>query len=130
MFRNYLKIAFRNLLRYKAFSFINVFGLAIGIACVILILLFVRDELGYDHFHAKADRIYRIITQYKEDGHTSGIAIGEHKLGPLLKTDFHEIEEVVRLGQVNLEVRYPRPDGNKVFIENHFYLADSNFFNV
>jgi putative ABC transport system permease protein len=126
MLKNYLKIAVRNLLRYKAFSFINVFGLAIGIACVVLILLFVSDELSYDRFHTKADRIYRIITHYNQDGNSNTIAMGEHKLGPLLQTDFPEIKEIVRMSQVNPIVRV----GDQVFQENRFYIADANFFKV
>jgi len=120
MFQNYLKVALRNLKRYKAFSFINVFGLAIGISCVVLILLFVQDELSYDRFHTNAHRIYRVLTTYKQDGNENTIAITEHKLGPLLKTDFPQIEEVVRLGQVNPVVRYE----DKIFRENRFYIAE------
>ena len=59
MLKNYLKITFRNFLKHKGYSFINVFGLAVGIACCLLILLFVVDELSYDKYHEKADRIYR-----------------------------------------------------------------------
>ena len=65
MFKNYFKIAFRNLIRFKAYSLINIFGLAIGIAACILILLFVRDELSYDKFNEKADRIYRVHSMGK-----------------------------------------------------------------
>ena len=61
MFQNYLTIAVRNLLRHKGYSAINVLGLSIGIACCILILLYVQDELSYDQFHEKHDRIYRLV---------------------------------------------------------------------
>jgi len=60
MLRNYFKIAIRNIKRHKGYSFINISGLAIGMACCILILLYVTDELSYDKFHEKSDRIYRI----------------------------------------------------------------------
>ena len=60
MIFNYLKIAFRNLARHKAFSLINISGLAIGMACSIFILLWVRDELSYDQFHMHANRMYRL----------------------------------------------------------------------
>ncbi len=60
MLRNYIKIALRNMNRHKGYSFINIFGLAIGMACCILILMYVTDELSYDKFHEKSDRIYRI----------------------------------------------------------------------
>ena len=63
MLRNYFKIAFRSLWRAKAHSFINVFGLGLGIACCILIALFVHDELTFDTFHSKADRIYRVYSR-------------------------------------------------------------------
>ena len=65
MFKNYLKIAFRNLIRFKVYSLINVFGLAIGVAACILILLFVRDELSFDKFNKNADRIYRVHSKGK-----------------------------------------------------------------
>jgi putative ABC transport system permease protein len=68
MFRNYFKVAFRNLMRYKFYSFINIFGLAIGIACFTLITLFVLDEISYDQFHSKSDRIYRVVGKLETDG--------------------------------------------------------------
>ena len=61
MLRNYLKIAWRNLVRQKGYTFINVFGLAIGLACCLVIFLYVQDELRFDRFHTKANQIYRII---------------------------------------------------------------------
>ena len=60
MFKNYFKTAFRGLIKYKEYSIINILGLAIGMACVILILLFVREELSFDQFHENKDRIYRV----------------------------------------------------------------------
>ncbi len=60
MLKNYLKIAIRNLLKNKGYSLINIFGLAIGMTCCVLILLFVQDELSYDAFHTKRDRLYRL----------------------------------------------------------------------
>ena len=60
MISNYLKVALRNLLKHKAYTFINVVGLAIGLACCVLILLYVKDEVSYDRYHTKADRIYRV----------------------------------------------------------------------
>ncbi len=66
MIKNYLKIALRTLQKYKGYAFINIFGLAIGLACCLLIVLFVRDELSYDRFHEKADRTYRIVRQERD----------------------------------------------------------------
>ena len=63
MFKNFLKVAWRNIIRYKSFSFINILGLTIGIACSILIMLFVFYETSYDSYHEKADRIYRVAVR-------------------------------------------------------------------
>ena len=68
MFRNYLKVAVRNLLRHKIYAFINVLGLAVGIAASVLIFLYVKDETSYDRFHAKSDRIYRITADWSNKG--------------------------------------------------------------
>lgn len=68
MFKNYLKIAARNLFKYKGYSLINIGGLAIGIACCLLITLWVIHELSYDRFHADADHIYRVAEIFREDG--------------------------------------------------------------
>ena len=64
MIKNYFKIAWRNLLKYKGFSAINIFGLAIGMACTLLTFLFVKDELSYDQYHKNADRVYRSLVFY------------------------------------------------------------------
>ena len=72
MLSNYLKVALRNLLRHKGYSFINVFGLAIGMASCVLIMLYVQDELSYDRYHEKAERIYRVSRQWtNSDGKIS-----------------------------------------------------------
>jgi putative ABC transport system permease protein len=65
MIKNYLKIAFRNLWRHRAFSFINIMGLSVGMAACFLIFLYIQFELGYDTFHNKADRIYRVVADIK-----------------------------------------------------------------
>src|SRR6266542_4402627 len=63
MFKNYFKIAFRNLARNKIYALINIAGLSIGLACAMLIILYVKDEVSYDRFHANVNNIYRIVTQ-------------------------------------------------------------------
>jgi len=65
MFKNYLKIAVRNLLKHKTYSFINLAGLAIGIACCVLMLLFIHEEFSYDRFHVNAERIYRVGNEWQ-----------------------------------------------------------------
>ncbi|MCG6912750.1 ABC transporter permease, partial [bacterium BMS3Abin03] len=65
MFTNYIKVAIRNLKKYKGYSFINILGLSVGMACTILILLWVQDELSYDRFLPDSDRLYRVIDSEK-----------------------------------------------------------------
>ena len=81
MFRNILKIALRNIKKNKAYTLINVFGLSVGLACSIIIILFVINELTYDSYHNDADRIYRIISETKSP--TRGISFRPYTPGPL-----------------------------------------------
>src|SRR5688572_14311835 len=94
MLRNYLKVAFRNLVQHKAFSFINIAGLAIGMSCSILIMLWMQDELSYDKFHARADHIYRITASLEElDVHA---AVSSAPLVPTFKSEIPELRDAVR----------------------------------
>jgi putative ABC transport system permease protein len=127
MLHNFLTIAFRNLWRNKAFSAINISGLAIGIATCLIILLFVRNEMSYDQFHEKADRIVRVVFR----GSINGELMKEgHVMPPTaqtLKTDYPEVLEATRFrGAGTPIVAY----GDKKFKEGSFALADSNFFSV
>ncbi|TFG78471.1 MAG: hypothetical protein E4H23_07780 [Chrysiogenales bacterium] len=70
MLKSYLKIAWRNIVRHKGYSFINIFGLAVGIACCLLIAIWVQNELGFDRFNEKADRIHRVYQQLTVNGQT------------------------------------------------------------
>ena len=96
MFRNQLLVGLRALIRSKTYSAINIFGLAVGLAVAASIFSWVQHELGYDRQHEKYDRIYRIVRETSPNGgsYSSG-TIG--RLGPALKTNFPEIEEVVRM---------------------------------
>ncbi|MCK4646329.1 MAG: ABC transporter permease [Candidatus Aminicenantes bacterium] len=128
MFKNYLKVAFRNIWRHKVYSLINILGLAIGIALCILILVYVQDELSYDSFHEKADRIYRIAQLEDHDGEL----LHYMRIGPgiteKMKIDFPEAaEKTVRLlpaGEVWTKF------GDKLFREDRVYVADETFFDI
>lgn len=128
MFKNYLKISLRNLRKYPAFSFINISGLAIGMTCFILILLYVRDELSYDKYHENAGRIYRITREWFNSDGTSSLHLGHvaPPIGPLLRNDFPEFTEVVRLWQDNPLLNYR----DKFFLEEDFFFVEENIFNV
>ncbi|HSP88213.1 MAG TPA: ABC transporter permease, partial [Ignavibacteriaceae bacterium] len=123
----YIKIALRNLVRFKAFSAINIIGLAVGMACCILILLYVFDELSYDRFHAKADRIYRITVDGALGDNEFVAAVSPPTLMKTLIQDYPEVEATTRFKTFGFPVlRY----GDKVFSEEKFYWVDSSFFDV
>jgi len=128
MFKNYLKIARRNLLKHKAYSFINIAGLAVGLACCLLISLYVKDELSYDRYHPKADRIYKVATDARNPEKQSQFALTPAPLAETLVRDFPEVETATRLFTFFGEglVTY----GEKRFTEPSIYFGDSTFFNV
>ncbi len=127
MFRNYLKIALRNLVKHKGYSFINVGGLAIGLACCFLIVLFVRHELSYDQFHTQAPRIYRLLHASKQDPSRRS-ALSASAYAPHLVHDFPEIEQAVRFftnaGPANLK------HDSEVRTINGLVFADASIFKV
>jgi len=127
MFKNYLIIAFRNIKKYKIYSFINISGLAIGMACCFLIVLFIQDELSYDRYHAKADRIYRLVDSFDSEGELSrDFALSSAPFAPTLKQDFPEVEDAVRI--------VPKRDmvslGEKKIYEDDLIYADASIFNI
>ncbi|MDE2845612.1 MAG: ABC transporter permease [Gemmatimonadota bacterium] len=128
MLRNYLTIALRNLLRHKGYSAINVLGLAIGIACCILIMLYVQDELSYDRYHEKRDRIYRLAESATVAGRPIEAAITPAPWAPVLKEEYPEIERITRIKPPGSRwlIRYKE---NR-FYERYFIFADSSVFDI
>ena len=129
MFQNFFKIAFRNLVRHKAFSFINITGLAIGLVCFIFILLWIQDEVSFDNFHQDADRIFITGLDYKI-GNQEGRGIKcNPPLAPAMMAEIPEIESATRfLHAINKLVTYK--DGDVSFLENGIFYADSTIFDV
>src|ERR1043165_255992 len=98
MFKNYFKIAYRNLLKHKSTSFINIFGLAIGMTCCLLIMLFVKDELSYDRFNQNAGNIYRIVKDFvNDDGTKIPDATTPPALAPAVQRDLPEVAYATRV---------------------------------
>ena len=125
MVKNYLKIALRNLLRYKTYSFINILGLAIGIAACILILLYIQNELSYDKFYKNANLIYRVYVNSLINNQESCNCRTAAPLGNTIVRDFPEVITFTRIGFFgNHALKY----GDKVYRERRIYTADSNFF--
>jgi len=126
MFKNYIKIAARNLVKKKIFSFINIFGLAIAIAFCILIFLFVRDEMTHDSFHQNADRLYRVNVLTKEDdGSMEAHAMTPPPLGPAFKQEFPEILHMARFKKRGDVVLYQGQSSRESIA-----LADPDFFKM
>ena len=90
MLKNYIKVAFRNMYRHKGFSFINIAGLAIGMACAMLIFLWVQDELSYDRFHKDVEDIYRVAREVKQPGQTYHTIYTSAELCRVLRDEFPE----------------------------------------
>lgn len=127
MITNFFKIAWRSLWNKKAFSAINIIGLAIGLATCILILLFVQSELNYDRFNLNADRIYRATLNGKIGGREINIAAAPAPIGPALSSDYPGIELYTRLSREgSFLVNYE----NEKFKEERVVFADSNFFSI
>ena len=98
MFKNYLTVALRNMMRHKGYSAINIAGLALGMACCILVLLFVQDEFRYDAFHTHADRIYRVVTETQSRGSATTVRAGASgALASSLPESFPEVEATMRI---------------------------------
>jgi putative ABC transport system permease protein len=130
MFKNYLKIAFRNFKRHKGFHFINIAGLSIGMACCAMILLFIKDELSYDRFHKKADRIYRVVFCSSDEDTLPTNANGSFGVGPALKRDFPEVIETVRIRKMGQSVKVYIGHKDKKFYEGRFFFAEPSIFIV
>lgn len=123
MLKNYFKIAWRNIVRHKAYSILNISGLAIGMACSIFILLWVQNELSFDKFNTNAKEIYRLTCNaedFKAAVSPAGMAAG-------LQSGMPEIKSTVRISKPSTEVLEA---GTKKFEEKNIYYADSNFLQM
>jgi putative ABC transport system permease protein len=132
MLQNYLKIALRNLLRNKVYSFINIAGLALGLTVSMLILLFVSHEVSFDKFHAKADKIFSILGENEYDGMQYTFNDFSAKLGPILKENNSQVLNYTRLREYNFSktaIQNPKESSLK-FAEKHFMFAEPSFFEL
>lgn len=124
MLRSYFVIAFRNLVKHRIYTVINVAGLALGLACCVLVILFVQREYAYNRFHEKGDRLYRILRESSQDTWNIRPSVSG-ALGPALESDFAGVESTVRIwgGRTWLQAN------DRVFSKGLF-VADPNFFEV
>lgn len=125
MFKSYFKIAWRYLFRNKIYTTINISGLAIGVACALLIMVFVRSELSYDRFNSKADRIYRLWQYEKSDGQEFKNTVTSVPAGPAIQRTYPEVEAMCRVNVFNTLVK----KNNQSFNEN-ITMVDSTLFRI
>ena len=136
MIHHFLQIAWRNLVKRKMYSFINVAGLAIGMTCCLLITLYIKNELSYDQYHTKKDRIYRVLQSFRsvQPGVNPGPPTpeeywvwGNAPVGPALQADFPQIEKMVRfMSPSSLLLQH----GEKRFQQDNITFMDSTAFSV
>ncbi|MGN6541370.1 MAG: ABC transporter permease, partial [Ginsengibacter sp.] len=126
MFKNYFKIAFRNLWKNKVFSFINLMGLTVGMTACFLIFLYVKFELSYDAFNTKADRIYRLVTDLKTPSDNLHIGVTSWAFAPKIKSELPEVQSFTRVSHGSFLIT----KGDVKFQEDKTLFADSSLFHV
>jgi putative ABC transport system permease protein len=125
MIRNYFKVALRNILKYKFFSAINIFGMTIGITSCLLLILYVTNELSYDQFHADAGRIYQVGLHGKLGGQDIRVANTCPPMAAAMVADIPEVQDATRIHNWYQAVV---KNGDKIFTEEKVFYVDSNFF--
>ncbi len=127
MFKNNFVTAYRNLIRKPGFTLINITGLAIGLAACMLILLYISDEMSYDKFHSKSERIYRL---YNKSLIGNNEFEGTYTPSPLAETMLHEFPEIEKITRLWNRSQRSFRVGESTFIEDNFFFADSSFFEI
>ncbi len=128
MFKNYLKIALRNLFKQKIYSIINIFGLSLGLCCCILIMLYIQDELSFDRFHENADQIYRVVVEIRYKEKLDHFAHTPAPLAPAVLQEFPEILNAVRFSTSRSHELIAYQE--KQFWEDGLIMADPSIFDV
>ncbi|MBU7577300.1 MAG: ABC transporter permease, partial [Flavihumibacter sp.] len=128
MLTNHWKIAYRSLVKNKFFTTLNIVGLAAGLTCFLLIMLYVTNELGYDRYHENSDRIYRINSDIVMGGTELNLAVASDPMGELLKKDYPEIEEYTRI--YNSSGAKMIKKGSAFLNEPKVAHVDSTYFDV
>lgn len=127
MFKNYLKIALRNIWRHKVYSLINIAGLAIGIACCILMILYIQDDLSFDQFHENKNELYRVVGDLQIGDQISRLARSPNPLGPTLNKEYPEVVNFTRFQGFD---HWHVESGDKHFLNDLLAVADPSFFEM
>ena len=127
MFRNYMIVGWRNLIRHKAISSINILGLAVGFACCILLGLFLRHERAVDKHHEHVERIFRVITVFKDEGEEAHLSLNGNIISPWLQRNFtEEVQAGVRMYPTQQVLNYQ----DQMYKERRLWYADSSVFDI
>lgn len=127
MIKNLFLIAIRNFRKDKWYNLLNILGLTIGISFSLFLIFYIRDELNFDRYNKKADRIYRIVSYIQEKDKNTNWTITQFPLGPTVAKDFPEVEEAVRFAP---RERTLFKNGESNYYETKLYYVDSNVFKV
>src|ERR1700722_3291976 len=135
MFKSYIKTAWRNVLKSKMFSFINIIGLSVGLTCCMLITLYILNETSYDAYHINGDNIYQLGTEFIGIGNFSKLPNTPAAMARTMQNVFPEIKQTTRLARLFSEdktlLQYNSKNGEaKSFYETKGYLADSTYFQM
>src|SRR5436189_930510 len=135
MIKNYFKVAWRNLVKNKVFSFINIFGLSVGLTSCMLITVYIYNEVSYDKYHKNIDRLYQLATTFVKDGKEDKTPNTPAPMADAMKQEFPEISETARIMKLFAEdktlLQYKDAGGSqKSFYETRGYLADPTFFKL
>ncbi len=125
MFNNYLKTAFRNIKKHKSFTVINISGLSIGLACCIILAIYINSELSFDNYHTKKDRIYRVGEEMAYANFNARQTGTNGVIAEALKSNYPEVEETTRFRYMRTSVKY----NEKQFTER-FHYTDNAVFNI
>jgi len=126
MFKSYLRVAGRNLLKNKLYSGINIFGLSIGLTCCLAIGLYIHDEFSYDRFHPRSADIYRVGEHQKQMDKEYDLVVTPGQPGPSLKSDFSQVQQTCRLGKTSGFLHC----GEAVAEPEDMYVVDPSFFTM
>jgi len=135
MIKNYFKVAWRNMMKNKIFSFINVFGLSAGLVCCMMTTLYIFHEISYDRYHLNADNIYQVATIFRQQGEEIKMPNTPAPMGQAMQRDFPEVIMATRLLALFNEdktlIQYSgKSVAPKSFYETKGFLADSTFFRM
>ncbi len=129
MLKNLLKVALRNIGKDRIYSLLNILGLTLGITCSLFLFLYLLDELSYDQFHAKKDRIYRVVTHFTETDNQFTWPSGQIPLAQELEENYTDVEHAVRFIGAGREL-FANDERDVRFYEEDFYYVDSSVFEV